>query len=160
MKNPTLRTDGFYHSGPVEWEDWHAGVHMRETHYHFWRFYPNAVWVHCYRSEPDFGFWEFTETLTLEDIQRAQRDGAPHIEDGLPLLSAGAYTATADNLTTYFEGRIPLSTGGERVFKSESHWTIRDDMLLCHDPEDNSELRFTRVPGEGADTHKRAERGN
>src|SRR5262245_1373527 len=62
-RTPTVRTDGFYVSGPVEWEDWHAGVHMRETHYHFWRFYPDGNWVCCHRYDPAFAFWLFTESL-------------------------------------------------------------------------------------------------
>src|SRR5262245_12320064 len=148
MKTPILRTDGFYYSGPVEWEDWHAGVHMRETHYHFWRFYPNGNWVHCYRCEPEFKFWEFSETLTLRDIQHAQRNGTPQIEDGLPLFGAGTFAVASENLTTRFEWRIPLSTGGEQVFDSEAHWTISDGVLHRHDSEADTEYRFALAPGE------------
>jgi hypothetical protein len=145
MKNPVLRTDGFYYSGPVEWEDWHAGIHMRETHYHWWRFYANGLWVHCYRCESDFKFWEFTETLTLADIQRAQRDGTQQIEDGLPLFEAGAYVVSGEDLTTRFEWRIPLSTGREQVFSTESQYRIRNKTLRRSDEQDDTELRFIRA---------------
>jgi hypothetical protein len=144
MKTPILRTDGFYCSGPVEWEDWHAGVHMREMHYEFWRFFPNGTWVRCTRYESNFAFWEFTETLAPDTIEQGRRFGTGLTESGLELFTAGTYLVDGNIITTRFEWRIPLHPTGEQVFHSEMRWTIHGDLLRSCDPEGNTQLRFVR----------------
>src|SRR5262249_2933740 len=140
------RTEGYYTSGPVEWKDWHAGVHMQETHYHYWRFYRDGTWVCCHRYEPDFAFWQFTEGLSEADIRQAKKGQAPLIEGGLQLLTAGTYAANADLVTTVFEWRVPLYPSGEQVFRNESKFRIAGDRLVPLNENGGYELRFIDKP--------------
>jgi hypothetical protein len=75
-----LHFDGFYYSGPVPWEDWHAGIRMHGTRFHYIRYYANGNWLGCYRDH-DFDFWRFTESVTHELFADAKRDRAPRIAD-------------------------------------------------------------------------------
>lgn len=107
-----LRFNGFYATGPLEWEEWHAGVRMHEVRYHYLRYYRNGDWIHCYRDQP-FEFWAFTETVTPKLLTLAKQGRAPKIGDDDPLCKAGQYTLDGDTLQEFF---IPLYAGGQ-VFK-------------------------------------------
>jgi hypothetical protein len=145
-----FRTDGFYRSGPVNWKDWHAGVHMQEIHYHFWRFYLNGNWVCCHRYAPDFAFWAFTESLLPNAIEKGRRDGTPLIEGGLQLFIAGTYLVEGHFLTTRFEWRIPLHPSGEQVFRSEENWRVLGKKLcVIGDSAQSDDLYF--VPAASSD---------
>jgi hypothetical protein len=146
MKSSTVRTDGFYASGPVEWEDWHAGVHMRETHYHFWRFYLSGNWVCCHRYDPAFAFWQFTEALAHEDVEKAKRYGTPLVEGGLQLFVAGTYTVDGDSLTMFFEFRVPLYPSGQYVYCRETKWRSVDDCLMLLERPSETPLCFVAQP--------------
>jgi hypothetical protein len=100
--------DGFYYTGPVPWEDWHAGVRMHGVHYHYMRYYPNGDWLHCYRSK-EFDFWPFTASITPQLFADAKLDRAPRIADADPLCTAGTYFIDGDLLTEVF---APDWTGG------------------------------------------------
>lgn len=56
-----IRTDGFYRSDLIEWEDWHGGVHMRGASVQFWRFLPELRWVRCISAHQDLPFWQLSE---------------------------------------------------------------------------------------------------
>ena len=86
-----LRFDGFYYSGPIAWEEWHAGVRMHGVRHHYYRYYPNGDWIHCYRDMA-FDFWDFTESVTAELLTLAKSDRAPRVGDQDPLCTAGEYT--------------------------------------------------------------------
>jgi hypothetical protein len=140
-----MRTDGYYY-GAVEWEDWHAGVHMRELHYHFWRFYPNGNWVCCHRYEPNFAFWPFTDDLSVDDIEKATRDGTHLIEGGLQLFVAGTYIVEGDIVTTCFEHHVLVSSSGERkqVIRKQRQWRVVGETLVPLDGETGiEELHFS-----------------
>ena len=93
-----LRFDGHYASGPVTWEEWHAGVRMQGTRYHYTRYYQNGDWVGCYRDH-DFDFWAFTESMTPELLADAKQDRAPRIGDYDPLCTAGVYHISGDTVS-------------------------------------------------------------
>lgn len=118
-----LRFDGLYFSGPREWEDWHAGVLMHGIHCHYFRYYPNRDWVHCYR-DAEFDFWQFTKSVTPELFALAKNGRAPRIGDGDELLKAGTYTLENCILVETF---APDWTGKT---KWETHREVRDGELL------------------------------
>lgn len=130
-----LRFDGYYATGPVEWEDWHAGVRMHGIRFHFRRFYPNGEWLHCYRDE-DFAFWEFTEAITPDLLADAKLDRAPRIEDADPLCDAGHYTVQNDVVTCVL---APDWTGGETW---EFRYRIAGDRLVPAEPIGPHEMHF------------------
>src|SRR4051812_44487680 len=123
-----LHFDGFYYSGPVPWEDWHAGVRMHGTRFHYTRYYSNGDWLGCYRDH-DFDFWKFTESVTRELFADAKRDRAPRIADADPLCTAGSFTIDGDILTKVL---APDWTGG---MTWESKYQILDDRLLLTNPD-------------------------
>src|SRR5687768_12964272 len=120
MTQAQVHFDGFYFSGPVRWEDWHAGVRMHGIHFHYMRYYANRDWLGCYRDH-EFDFWRFTETITPELFADAKRDCAPRIGDADPLCTAGSYTIVGDVLTKVF---APDWTGGKTWV---SKYQILDD---------------------------------
>ena len=123
-----LHFDGFYYSGPVRWEDWHAGVRMHGIRFHYKRYYANGDWLGCYRDH-DFDFWKFTESITRELFADAKRDDAPRIADADPLCTAGSFTIDGNFLT---EVLAPDWTGGMTwEFKHQ----ILDDRLLLTRPD-------------------------
>lgn len=124
-----LHFDGFYHTGPAPWEDWHAGVRMHAIRFHYLRFYPNGDWLLCYRDH-EFDFWEFTETIAQEVVERAKRDSAPRMADADPLCIAGSYKVDDGNITTLF---APDWTGG---MTWEMCYRIRQDHLISGAPGD------------------------
>jgi hypothetical protein len=146
MKISHLRTDGFYHSGPVNWEDWHAGVHIQEIHYHYLRFYPNGNWICCHRYVHDFAFWEFTETLLPDAIEKGKRDGTGLIDNGLELFTAGSYVVQGDSLTTRFEWRVPLHPSGEQVFRTERSWQVLDRQIRAIGRKIDSLVLYFAMP--------------
>ncbi|MCA9176530.1 MAG: hypothetical protein KDB14_18710 [Planctomycetales bacterium] len=123
-----LHFDGYYEMGPVAWEDWHAGVRMHGVRFHYTRYYPDGVWLSCYRDR-EFPFWEFTESVTPELLAAAKVDRAPRIGEGDPLCTAGAYVIEDDWLNKVFE---PAWTGG---MTWESKYRIVDDRLLVPNPD-------------------------
>lgn len=141
-----VRTDGFYYSGPIQWEEWHAGVRMREVQYHFWRFYPDGNWVCCHRCTSEFDFWRFTETLGKDTIERAKVEGTRQIEDGLELFRVGTYSIESGILMTAFEWRVPLHPSGHQVFHTQMRWRILGDSLVPLQESDRDPLRFMLQP--------------
>ena len=135
-----LHFDGFYYSGRVPWEDWHAGVRMHGTCYHYTRYYANGNWLSCYRNQ-GFDFWGFTESITPELFADAKLDRAPRIEDSDPLCTAGSYKIVGDILTVVL---APDWTGG---MTWESTYQILDDRLLVRNQGDSvSAMLFRPQP--------------
>ncbi|MFZ6760668.1 hypothetical protein ACO0K9_25965 [Undibacterium sp. Ji50W] len=97
----TVLYDGFYASGPRDWEEWHAGVRMYGVRFHYVRYYANGDWISCYRDQA-FDFWAFTETATDDLLELAKRGRAPHVGDCDPSCSAGRFTVDKDTLTEFF----------------------------------------------------------
>ena len=62
-----IHFDGFYYSGSIAWEDWHAGVRMHGERVHFRRYYPNRIWLGAYRDHT-FDFWADSEQLDSNAI--------------------------------------------------------------------------------------------
>ena len=122
----SIHFDGYYFSGPIEWEDWHAGVRMHGINYHYTRYYPDGQWLHCYRDH-DFAFWEFTQSVTPELFADAKRDAAPRIGDADPLCTAGEYSIAGDILTRVL---APDWTVGQTW---ETQYRILDDRLVVPD---------------------------
>lgn len=122
-----LHFDGFYYDGPAEWEDWHAGVRMHGTRFHFTRYYATGDYLYCYRDH-EFDFWEFTQSVTPELFADAKRDRAPRIGDGDPLCTAGTYSIEGDILT---RALAPDWTGD---MSWESQCQILEDRLILLTP--------------------------
>jgi hypothetical protein len=119
----TICADGFYQTGPKEWEEWHAGIRMYGIHFYYIRFYANGDWLRCYRDHA-FDFWGFTETVMPELFALAKRDMAPKIGDYDPLCTAGTYTITDDIVTLRF---MPRGIPGRLL---ETHFEIEEDRLV------------------------------
>ena len=120
---PSLHFDGYYFTGPVAWEDWHAGVRMHGVYFHYTRYYPNGEYLSCYRDFDFVVFWEFSESVTPELFANAKRDHVPRIGDADPLCSAGDYSVADGILTETF---APDWTGGQSW---QSQFRILDDRL-------------------------------
>lgn len=118
-----LHFDGFYATGPIPWEDWHAGVRMHGTHFHYSRYYPSGEWLRCCRDN-SFDFWSFSESVTSRLLADAKRDRAPRIGDADPLCTAGSYTIVGDILSVDFS---PESAGG---MAWQWQYLILDDRLV------------------------------
>lgn len=56
-----IRTDGFYRSDPIDWEDWHGGVHMHGSSVQFWRFLTDFQWIRCISENHALPFWHLSE---------------------------------------------------------------------------------------------------
>jgi hypothetical protein len=123
-----LHLDGFYQTGPVPWQDWHAGVRMHGVHFHYARYYPNGEWLRCYRDD-EFEFWAFTESVTPDLLADGKRDRAPRIADADPLFTAGMYSIDGGILTEKF---APDWTSGTTW---EWRYRILDDRLVGEGPE-------------------------
>lgn len=108
-----LLFDGFYYSGPVEWEEWHAGVRMHGVRFHYCRYYQNGDWLHSYRDQA-FDFWAFTESVTPELLALAKRGQAPQVGDADPLCTAGTYTIDNNTVLTVFSP----DWAGKRMWES------------------------------------------
>lgn len=117
-----LHFDGYYHHGPVAWEDWHAGVRMHGVQYHYTRYYPDGSWLGCYRDQ-EFDFWEFTESVTPELFADAKRGRAPRIADAEPLCTAGPYAVDGDIL-------IKVLEAPDGDMRWELKYRILDDRLV------------------------------
>ncbi|MBI1248262.1 hypothetical protein GC197_10550 [bacterium] len=123
-----LLFDGYYYTGPREWEDWHAGVRMHGIRFSYIRYYPDGTWLSCYRDH-EFAFWEFSESLSRELFADAMRDRAPRIADADPLCTAGKYSIDHDILT---ETLAPDWTGGQTW---NSRYRILVDRLVSVDDD-------------------------
>jgi hypothetical protein len=119
---------------------------MRETQYHFCRYYPNGNWVCCHRYKPEFDFWGFTEALRIDEIEKVKRDGAALMDDGLQLFVAGTYTADRDIETTLFEWRVKLYPSGERIFRNASKLRAVGERLVPLDEKTGYPSRFVGQP--------------
>jgi len=113
MVADTVLYDGFYASGPIEWEEWHAGVRMYGVRFHYMRYYSDGDWISCYRDHP-FDFWAFTESVSSELLALAKRGRAPQVGDCDPSCFAGRFTVDKDTLIEFFSpdmlgGRIQSS---------------------------------------------------
>ena len=123
-----LRFDGHYATGPEPGDDWHAGVRMHGTHFHYVRFFGDATWLGCYRNEAFF-FWEFTESISEDLYVDALNGKARQDSNGDPILQGGQWTQTNDRVTKILE---PHWSGGQ---KWEFGFQIHPDRLIADTDE-------------------------
>lgn len=82
--------DGYYCSNAIDWENWHAGVRMHGTHFHYRRFFANRNWLGSYRDTP-CEFWTDSERFDAATIEDIKRGRGPTDKEANPLWIAGTY---------------------------------------------------------------------
>lgn len=133
-----LRFHGFYATGPVPWEDWHAGVRMHGIHFHYMRFYSDGTWFSCYRDEP-FAFWQFNESVGTEwKIKLADGGGAKQLPCGDLEFQAGNYVVAGDQLLLTERSKIAED------LKWEFAYHIRGTNVIPNDARVRAIFRFVR----------------
>lgn len=136
-----LLFDGFYASGPREWEEWHAGVRMHGVRFRYMRYYVNGDWMSCYRDHP-FDFWVFTEAVTDDLFALAKRGRAPLVGDCDPSCSAGTFTVEKDTL---IETIFPDMLGGH--IQNWNRKIVETELISIDQGEVTLILQFSPRPG-------------
>ncbi|MDP1977202.1 hypothetical protein [Undibacterium sp.] len=136
-----LLFDGFYASGPREWEEWHAGVRMHGVRFHYIRYYAIGNWISCYRDHA-FDFWTFTENVTDNLWDLAKHGRAPEVGDCDPSCFAGTFTIDKDVLIESFS---PDMFGGRT--QSWKRTIAETELISINQGDVPFMLQFSPRPG-------------
>ena len=116
MKGPIYpRYDGFYRSGLIHTEDWHAGVCMTKDEYESVKFFPDGFYISKSHRDREFNFSEFLAGLGIDAIRRRRYpDNDPVDGDGDSIYQTGHFTVEGT--------RLVLSTGMWMEFTTGPRW--------------------------------------
>jgi len=104
-------TNGYYLSELMTSEEWHAGVLMAERYFRFLQFFTDGFWVWSDRSDCNFDFPGFVESLDLAKMCGDPKAiWPPAAVGGGHLFEFGTFQADGNEIVLSFYSPLSQST--------------------------------------------------